>query len=144
MSSTVMPTVLPTAVPIYYETSWSILSTIGLINVLIGFLVIGITSFSPITIVPIVVSSASAIADGLCYYAFYADYPIIPTAVAAGFADFFWLVRYSPCPNLQEERKRRRKGLISPVLRSKKRASPSIAIKSLSGSSQNTNGKRSC
>jgi hypothetical protein len=132
-----------TVVPIYYETSWSILSTIGLINVLIGFLVIGITSLSPITIVPIVVSSASAIADGLCYYAFYADYPIIPTAVAAGFADFFWLVRYSPCPNLQEEKKGR-KGLISPVFRFKKRASPSTAIKSLSGSSRNTNGKRSC
>jgi hypothetical protein len=139
-----MPTVLPTAVPIYYETSWSILSTIGLINVLIGFLVIGITSLSPITIVPIVVSSASAIADGLCYYAFYADYPIIPTAVAAGFADFFWLVRYSPWHHLKRERNRRKKGLSSPVSRFKKRASPSTAIKSLSGSSRNTNGKRSC
>jgi hypothetical protein len=133
-----------TVVPIYYETSWSILSTIGLINVLIGFLVIGITSLSPITIVPIVVSSASAIADGLCYYAFYADYPIIPTAVAAGFADFFWLVRYSPWHHLKRERNRRKKGLSSPVSRFKKRASPSTAIKSLSGSSRNTNGKRSC
>ena len=78
--------------PVYFETSWAILSSIGLVNVLIGILVIGITSLSPVTIVPIVVSSANAIADGLCYYAFYADYPKTPTAVAAAFADVFWLV----------------------------------------------------
>jgi hypothetical protein len=63
--------------------------------VLIGFVVIGITSFSPITLVPIIVSAANAIADGLCYYAFYAINPTIPTAVAAGFADVFWLVSIS-------------------------------------------------
>lgn len=79
-------------VPVYFETSWSILSSIGIINILIGLLVIGITSLSPITIVPIVVSAASAIADGLCYYAFYADHPKTPTAVASAFADIFWMV----------------------------------------------------
>src|SRR4051794_10333516 len=79
-------------IPIYFETSWSILSSIGLINVLIGILVVGITSLSPITIVPIVVSAASAIADGLCYYAFYANHAKTPTAIAAAFADVFWMV----------------------------------------------------
>ena len=82
----------PTAVPIYFELSWSILSSIGLINVLFGLLVAGITSFSPISIVPIVVSAACAVANGMCYYAFYADYPQIPVVVAGAFADIMWLV----------------------------------------------------
>jgi hypothetical protein len=37
------------------------------VNVFIGILVVGITRPSPITFVPIVVSAAGAIADGLCY-----------------------------------------------------------------------------
>jgi hypothetical protein len=80
------------AVPAYYEESWAILSTIGLVNILFGFMVIGITTLSPISIVPIVVSVAGAIANGLCYYAFYADYPTTGTVVAAAFADITWLV----------------------------------------------------
>jgi len=112
-----------TPIPIYFETSWSILSSIGLINVLIGFLVIGITSLSPITIVPIVVSAASAIADGLCYYAFYANHATTKTAVAAGFADFFWLVGINLLLTY-------RANLNS---RSKKLDSPSIATRSSSG-----------
>jgi hypothetical protein len=79
-------------VPIYFETSWSILSIIGLINVLIGLMAIGITELSPATAVPIIVSTAKAVADGLCNYAFYAINPPIPTTVAAVFVDFFWLV----------------------------------------------------
>lgn len=81
-----------TAVPIYFELSWSILSSIGLINVLFGLLVAGITSFSPISLVPIIVSAACAVANGMCYYAFYADYPQIPVVVAGAFADIMWLV----------------------------------------------------
>jgi hypothetical protein len=81
-----------TAVPVYFEISWSILSSIGLFNILFGLLVVGITSLSPISIVPIIVSAACAIANGLCYYAFYADYPQIPTVVAGAFADVMWLV----------------------------------------------------
>jgi hypothetical protein len=81
-----------TAVPVYFELSWSILSSIGLLNTLFGVLVVGITSLSPISIVPIIVSTACAIANGMCYYAFYADYPQIPTVVAGAFADFMWLV----------------------------------------------------
>lgn len=81
-----------TGAPIYYELSWSILSTIGMVNCILGFLVAGITSFSPISAVPIVVSAAGAAANGLCYYAFYADYSTTPTLVAAAFAEVFWLV----------------------------------------------------
>lgn len=81
-----------TAVPVYFELSWSILSSIGLLNTLFGVLVVGITSLSPISIVPIIVSIACAIANGMCYYAFYADYPQIPTVVAGAFADVMWLV----------------------------------------------------
>ncbi len=85
--------------PVYFELSWAILSTIGLINVGFGIIVLGITGFSPIAIVPVVVSAAGAVANGLCYYAFYADYPVANTAVASVFADLTWLVsvpRYVP------------------------------------------------
>jgi hypothetical protein len=81
-----------TAVPAYFELSWSILSSIGLLNVLFGLLVVGTTSLSPISIVPIVVSTACAIANGMCYYAFYADYSQNPTVVAGAVADVMWLV----------------------------------------------------
>ena len=81
-----------TAVPVYFELSWSILSSIGLLNVLFGLLVVGITSLSPITTIPIIVSAACAIANGMCYYAFYADYPQIPMVVAGAFADVMWFV----------------------------------------------------
>jgi len=78
---------------VYYELSWSILSTIGIANTLFGLMVAGITSFGPVSIVPIVTSAAGAIANGLCYYAFY-DPTNGPTAqaVASIFADILWLV----------------------------------------------------
>jgi hypothetical protein len=79
--------------PVYFELSWSILSTIGLINFFYGILVVGMTSLSPISAVPIVVSAAGALANGLCYYSFYGDYSRIPTVVAGVLADVFWLVR---------------------------------------------------
>jgi hypothetical protein len=85
----------PTADPqptIYFELSWAILSSIGLMNVFYGGLVVGITSLSPITIVPIVVSAACAIANGMCYYSSYANYQQIPSLVAGIIADFMWLV----------------------------------------------------
>lgn len=81
------------SIPLYYESSWSILSTIGLINLLFGVMVSGITNFSPITFVPIVVSVATAAANGLCYYALYEDHSTRATLVGGIFADIFWLVR---------------------------------------------------
>lgn len=77
---------------LYYEQCWAILSTIGIANVLYGFTVISITRFSPVVLVPIIVSTACAIANGLCYYAFYTDISTTHAAIASGFADFFWLV----------------------------------------------------
>ncbi|KAF4455737.1 hypothetical protein F53441_1936 [Fusarium austroafricanum] len=80
--------------PVYYELSWSILSTIGIANVLFGLMVAGITSFGPVSIVPIVTSAAGAIANGLCYYAFYDETNSTTTkAVASVFADVLWLIQ---------------------------------------------------
>lgn len=78
---------------VYYELSWSILSTIGIANLLFGLLVCGITTFSQISIVPLATSAAGAIANGLCYYAFYTDAGEAKTRAAASVgADIFWLV----------------------------------------------------
>lgn len=77
----------------YFELSWSILSTIGIGNTLFGILVGGITTFSPICFVPIVTSASGAIANGLCYYAFYDERnPVMNRAVASVFADITWMV----------------------------------------------------
>jgi hypothetical protein len=79
--------------PVYFELGWSILSTIGIANVLFGLLVAGITTLSPVSLVPIITSAAGAIANGLCYYAYYdASYSLQSKAVAAAFGDIFWMV----------------------------------------------------
>jgi hypothetical protein len=73
--------------------SWAILSTIGVANVFFSFLVISVTNFSPIAAVPLVTSVACAVANGLCYYAFYStDPPVTNQAIASGFADMLWAV----------------------------------------------------
>ncbi|KAK6223401.1 hypothetical protein LQW54_000519 [Pestalotiopsis sp. IQ-011] len=79
--------------PLYFEQCWAILSTIGVANVLYGLVVISITKYTPVVWIPIIVGVACAIANGLCYYAFYADYPVVNKAIASGFADFFWLIQ---------------------------------------------------
>lgn len=79
--------------PTYFEYSWAILSSIGIANVLFGLTVISITNLSQISILPVIVAAASAIANGLCYCAFYANYPKTPTVVASAFADITWMVR---------------------------------------------------
>ncbi|KAI9148969.1 hypothetical protein HJFPF1_11013 [Paramyrothecium foliicola] len=81
------------SLPAYFELSWAILSTIGISNVFFGVTVAGITGFPPIVLAPIIVSAAGAIANGLCYYAFYAGYPILNSAVASSFADLTWLIQ---------------------------------------------------
>jgi hypothetical protein len=77
----------------YYELSWSILSTIGLFLTIVGVWAILITRVSPLHLVPIVVSIACAVANGLCYYAFYAEHPTQQQVVASVFADIFWLIQ---------------------------------------------------
>ena len=80
-------------IPVYYEVSWSILSTIGIANTLFGLVIVAITSLTPVVVVPIVCSMACALANGLCYYAFYTYNPLVNRAVACVFADFFWLIQ---------------------------------------------------
>ncbi|SPN96476.1 uncharacterized protein DNG_00004 [Cephalotrichum gorgonifer] len=77
----------------YFDSSWSILSTIGMANVLFGFVIVGITSFKPVVAVPIVTSTACAVANGLSFYAFYTHYALRNRAVASAFADIFWLIQ---------------------------------------------------
>lgn len=84
--------------PPYYESSWSILSTIGIANTLFGFIIIGITSLKPVVVVPIICSIATALANGLCFYGFYTTYPLVNRAVASCFADIFWLVQEAGLP----------------------------------------------
>ena len=108
-----------TATPVaYFELSWAILSTIGITNLFFSLIVVGICGFKPISLVPIIVSIAGAIANGLCYYAFYAGYPLTNTVVASAFADVAWLV--SPLYPVTTSSKT--------VLRSKKLAFPSTAM----------------
>ncbi|KAH8900502.1 hypothetical protein GQ53DRAFT_632965 [Thozetella sp. PMI_491] len=78
---------------LYFETSWAILSTIGIANVLFGLTIVGITHGSPATAIPIVCSAAGAVANGLCYYAFYCDFPTANVAVASAVADLMWMVQ---------------------------------------------------
>ncbi|KAK8058507.1 hypothetical protein PG994_008955 [Apiospora phragmitis] len=79
--------------PTYFEHSWAVLSSIGIINVCFGFMVIGIVGFPPIAVVPVVVSTATALANGLCYVAYYTEYPKTNIIVASAFADLFWLIQ---------------------------------------------------
>jgi hypothetical protein len=80
--------------PLFFELSWSILSTIGAGNVFFGLLVISVTNLTPIAAVPIVTSAAGAIANGLCFYAFYQpSQPATSRAVASGFSDILWMVK---------------------------------------------------
>jgi hypothetical protein len=78
--------------PVYFEESWAILSSIGIINVTFGLIIIGIIDISPIATIPIVVSAAGAVANGLCYYAFYANYAIANRVAAAAIGDVAWMV----------------------------------------------------
>jgi hypothetical protein len=114
-------------VPAYFELSWSILSTIGLFLTIIGVWAILITRVSPLHLVPIVVSVACAVANGLCYYAFYAEHSIRQRVVASVFADIFWLVCFSIGPVLSNVRL-----LADPGDRSRKQVSLSIVIRSSS------------
>lgn len=82
------------ATPVFFELSWSILTTICMGNVLFGCLVCGITSWTALAAVPILSSAAGAVADGLCYYVNYGTHPKTSVAVASAFADVFWLVRW--------------------------------------------------
>lgn len=80
------------ALSVFLDYTPGVLSIIGLNNILLGLIVAGIAGeFSIILLVPIVVSAACALGNGLGYY-IYADYPALNRAVASPFADLAWLV----------------------------------------------------
>ncbi|KAF9882679.1 hypothetical protein FE257_005653 [Aspergillus nanangensis] len=81
------------AVASYFELSWAILSSIGLFTMLMGIWAVLITRPSPLSYIPIIVSAAGAVANGMCYYAFYTSHAAVNRAVASGFADLLWLVQ---------------------------------------------------
>lgn len=84
----------------YFEHAWSVLSIIGVFNVFLGLLIIGITSFSKLTVVPIVSSAAGAIANGLYFHAYYdKPYPLAKRAAAAAIGDTCWLVSQPTYPH---------------------------------------------
>ncbi|KAL2126013.1 hypothetical protein VTI74DRAFT_1953 [Chaetomium olivicolor] len=80
--------------PVFFELTWSILATIGAGNVFFGLLVVSVTNLSPIAAVPLAASTACAVANGLCFYAFYLTTPPATNrAVASAFADISWLIQ---------------------------------------------------
>ncbi|KAF5558101.1 hypothetical protein FMEXI_468 [Fusarium mexicanum] len=78
---------------VYYESSWSILSTIGLVNFFFAWIVIGITRLSWLSTIPAIVSAAGAVANGLCYYAWYMNSGKTKTASAYAVADILWMIQ---------------------------------------------------
>ncbi|KAG7285363.1 hypothetical protein NEMBOFW57_009989 [Staphylotrichum longicolle] len=77
--------------PVFFELGWGILSTIGTASFFLGLLVVNVTGFSPIASVPLISSVACAVANGLCFYAYYSgNLPTANKAVAAAFADMLW------------------------------------------------------
>ncbi|KAJ6436580.1 Sugar transporter STL1 [Purpureocillium lavendulum] len=76
----------------YFQRSWAILSTMGLVNFLLGFMVLGITGRCRIAAVPMVVSAAGALANGLCVVAFIDPHPFYASMTALVFCDIFWMV----------------------------------------------------
>lgn len=80
---------------VYYELSWAILSSIGLLLTFLSLLVISITnSVTRIAMVPVVTSAACAVANGLCYCAFYSERPRPQKITAAIIADITWMVAF--------------------------------------------------
>ncbi|PTU18035.1 hypothetical protein P175DRAFT_0534939 [Aspergillus ochraceoroseus IBT 24754] len=65
-------------VPAYFETSWSILSTIGIFLTFASISVIAITHACILNFVPLVVSASCAIANGMCWFAYYTNGSITP------------------------------------------------------------------
>ncbi|KAL3480924.1 hypothetical protein BJX99DRAFT_219833 [Aspergillus californicus] len=93
MSSTTPSLPSTTPVPVFFETSWGILSTIGIFLVFASISVILITNTRALNFVPVVVSVSCALANGLCYYAYYQGDPGNSRLVAGIFADIFWLIQ---------------------------------------------------
>ncbi|KAL2820165.1 hypothetical protein BDW59DRAFT_164778 [Aspergillus cavernicola] len=78
---------------VFFETSWGILATIGIFLVFASISVILITNTRALNFVPLVVSISCALANGLCYYAYYTDSAGTQELVASILADIFWMIQ---------------------------------------------------
>ncbi|EWZ30438.1 hypothetical protein FOCG_07590 [Fusarium oxysporum f. sp. radicis-lycopersici 26381] len=88
---------------VYYESSWSILSTIGLVNFFFAWIVIGITRLSWLSAIPAIVSAAGAVANGLCYYAWYMNSGKPRTASAYAVADILWMLYHTQANSAKQD-----------------------------------------
>ncbi|KAJ0415362.1 hypothetical protein BJY00DRAFT_304939 [Aspergillus carlsbadensis] len=80
--------------PVFLETSWGILSTIGVFLTFASISVICMTKTCTLNFVPLVVSITCALANGCCYYAYYTgEAPATGRLVASIFADIFWMIQ---------------------------------------------------
>jgi len=77
----------------YFQTTYATVSVIGLNNVFVGLIIAGIVGeFSVVLLVPIITSAGCALGNGLGYYAWGSDYPVVNRAVAAALSNFTWMV----------------------------------------------------
>lgn len=80
-------------IPRFFNTPYSVLTTIGLNNVLLGFMVAGISGkFSILVLVPMVNSVAVCLVNGLWYYTYTANYAAVNQAIACSFMNLAFLV----------------------------------------------------
>ncbi|KAH7308927.1 hypothetical protein B0I35DRAFT_441007 [Stachybotrys elegans] len=83
----------------FFETTYAIVSVIGLNNVFVGLIIAGIVGeFSVVLLVPIITSAGCALGNGLGYYAWGSNYPVVNRAVAAAFSNFMWMVQEAGLP----------------------------------------------
>ncbi|OAQ62465.1 hypothetical protein VFPPC_16660 [Pochonia chlamydosporia 170] len=88
-----------TATPLYFEESHAIISTIGLVWVLLGITIASIKGrLSAVLLVPIIVSAACALANGLRYIAYFGERSLVTTTIADLFAEFFYLIQETGLP----------------------------------------------
>lgn len=80
----------------FFESSLAVFSSIGLCLTGVGIWAMFITRLSPLHAVPMVTSTACAVANGLSYYAVYTPASPPQQAVASVFADLCWLVCRPP------------------------------------------------
>ncbi|OAQ58314.1 hypothetical protein VFPPC_16996 [Pochonia chlamydosporia 170] len=83
----------------YFDTSWAVLSTIGICLVFIGVMVAGIRGkVSALILVPIVVSAGCAVGNGVHYYEAFLECPPINQAVALVSADIAYTIQEAGLP----------------------------------------------
>jgi hypothetical protein len=88
-------------IPTFFELRWGILCGVGLLNILIGSLVISIAQLTVLTSVPVILSVFCALGNGLGYYVFDNTKSLDARVVAAIVADVFVTVRFEISRSIQ-------------------------------------------